>query len=163
MDDGIKTADYIRMMQDVLDRKKEGLRLIRDITEKQANLLSVEEFDSSAFDETLKEKEKHINGLNELDDGFNTLYKKIADEIKNNPKQYEDGIKKLQKLITEVTDLSISITGLEKKNKSLLEAKGREIKKGVKNFKVSRQTANSYYKNMIGNGGDGPVFLDKKN
>ncbi len=151
------------MMKDILVRKRNSLKNILELSEEQSGLLIPQEFDDEAFTEVMDRKEAEINKINELDDGFNAVFNKIKDDIKNKGEEHAPAIKELQDLITEVTELGVRITALEKKNRDALERKKNEIKRGVKNFNVSRQTASSYYKNMSGRNDSGPVFMDKKN
>ena len=91
-----------------------------------------------------------------------TTYTKNSKDIKNKTAEHADSIRRLQALIKDSTDLSVSISALEKKNKENLDRKVKEIQKGKKNFKVSRQTADKYYKSMTGLNAVTPVFMDEK-
>ncbi len=151
------------MMKDILTRKRNSLKNILEFSEEQSGLLIPQEFDDEAFTELMNKKEAEINKVNELDDGFSAVFNKIKDDIKSKSDEHAPAIKELQDLITEVTELGVRITALEKKNRDGLERKKNEIKRGVKNFNVSRQTASNYYKNMNGRNDSGPVFMDQKN
>lgn len=151
------------MMKDILTRKRNSLKSILEFSEEQSGLLIPQEFDDEAFTELMNKKEAEINKVNELDDGFSAVFNKIKDDIKSKSDEHAPAIKELQDLITEVTELGVRITALEKKNRDGLERKKNEIKRGVKNFNVSRQTASNYYKNMNGRNDSGPVFMDQKN
>lgn len=163
MDNSQNLAGYIRLMKDILQRKRNALGNIIELTEAQAGLLVPQEFDDEAFDELIDRKEKEIARINELDDGFTAVFNKIKSAIQNKGDEHAAAIKELQALITEVTEMGVKITALEKKNKDAMENRRNEIKRGVKNFNVSRNTASSYYRNMSGVGGEaGPVFMDQK-
>ncbi len=162
MEDRLDFSGYLRVMQDVLVRKKKVLTGIYEATKEQETALGLENIDEKAFTAAIDKKTKMIEELNEMDEGFQKLYDRIALEIKEKGEEHADTIRRLQALIREITDLGVSISALEKKNKDALDKKTEELKKGKKSFKVSRQTADKYYKNMNGLNAITPVFLDEK-
>ncbi|MCQ2538421.1 MAG: hypothetical protein MJ124_08475 [Lachnospiraceae bacterium] len=163
MNNSQNLAGYLRLMKDILARKRTAMNKIIDYTNAQAKVLAAEEFDDEAFDDYIGLKQAEIDKINELDDGFTAVYNKIEGDLKNNSKEFESIIKEIQGIITEVTDMSVKIGMLEKKNWDAFEKRRNEIKRTVKTFGVNRQTASSYYKNMSGVGGEaGPVFMDQK-
>ncbi len=128
----------------------------------QEDALRTENIDEKAFDAAMEKKSGLIDRLNEMDDGFQTLYDRISLEIKEKGAEHAEAINRLQALIREITDLSVTVSALERKNKDTLDRKIEDLKKGKKNFKVSRQTADKYYKSMNGLNAVTPVFLDEK-
>ena len=55
-----------------------------------------ENADMDSFDEAIEKKEELIQKLEKLDDGFETLYARLAEDIQNNRKQYVTQIKEIQ-------------------------------------------------------------------
>ena len=162
MENRLDLAGYLRVMNDVLLRKKKALTGIYEATKDQEAVLMGEGMDEEAFGAAIDKKSKLIKEINEMDDGFQNIYDQIEKDIKNKTAEHADSIRRLQALIKDITDLSVSISALEKKNKENLDRKVEEIQKGKKNFKVSRQTADKYYKSMTGLNAVTPVFMDEK-
>lgn len=157
-----KGMTYIRMMIDVLEKKKVHLNHLLNLTKEQESLLKEEEFNESEFSLLVEKKNGNLRKLEETDSGFQSLYNRVAEEMKENKEQYKEQILTMQKLILEVTDLGVKLTALENKNRTALEAKLQGKKQNIRQFKVSRQTADKYYKNMIGMQTGASYFMDKK-
>ena len=104
------------------------------------------------FDQAMEEKDKLIEELSRLDDGFETLYAQVKRELEENRAFYAEPIKGLQNQIRQITELSNSIQAKEARNKKLVEdyfAKKRgELKQGRQRSKA----AYDYYKSMSGAG-----------
>lgn len=157
-----KGMTYIRMMLNVLEKKEVHLTNLLAFTTEQEKLLKEEEFNEEEFSLLMEKKSGNLRKLEEIDSGFQSLYNRVADEMKENKEQYKEQILAMQKLISKVTDLGVKLTALENKNKTLLETKLQGKKQNIRQFKVSRQTADKYYKNMIGMQTGASYFMDKK-
>ena len=136
-----KGITYIRMMLDILGKKENHLASLLELTTAQEQLLKGEEFIEEEFTE-LK--------IEEADNGFQAIYNRVAEEMKNNKDEYKDQIIEMQSLITRVTDLGVKLSALEEKNKTALEANLQGKRQNIRQFKVSKQTADKYYKNSRG-------------
>jgi 5'-3' exonuclease len=108
------------------------------------------------------EKEVLIEKLNSLDNGFERLYEKVAEELKENREQYAKQIKALQKLVTEVTDASVAIQAQEARNKKLIEEFFRKERDGIRMNRKTTRAALDYYKNMSKSAVVMPQFMDNK-
>ncbi len=154
---------YLNIMVDTLKKKELLLGNLKAITLKQAEILAKEEFEADEFDKTIDEKQKSIDALLKLDEGFMEMYEKVKDSVTSNPKDYESEISKAKELIKNQTDLSMELQALEEKNRVKLTmhlTKGRQ--KG-RDFRTSSRTAAAYYKNMSNRHQDGDsYFLDSK-
>ena len=107
-----------------------------------------EEVDMSLFDEAIEEKERLIQKLMQLDDGFEVIYQKLSRELEDNRKKYAGQIQILQQQIKEITDLGVSIQAQEARNKSLIESYfSRERSNMHKNLRNSAKAYN-FYKNI---------------
>ena len=157
-----KGITYIRMMLDILNKKEAQLTSLLELTTAQEQLLKVEEFDEDTFFELIEKKREPLRKLEETDMGFQAIYNRIAEEMKTNKEEYKDQILEMQGLITRVTDLSVKHSALEEKNKASLEAKLQGKRQNIRQFKVSKQTADKYYKNMIGMQTGASYFMDQK-
>lgn len=157
-----KGITYIRMMLDVLSKKEIHLTKLLELTIEQEALLKEENFNEAEFALIIEKKSGNLRKLEEFDSGFQSIYNRVAEEMKQNKEEYKNQILEMQALITRVTDLSVKLTALEEKNKNTLEVKFREKRQNIRQFKVSKQTANKYYKNMIGMQTGASYFMDQK-
>lgn len=153
---------YIKILTDTLIKKNELLEVVIDLNKTQDNILSSVEVSIEEFDIILDKKEKVISQLNQLDDGFEKIYSKIQESIKNNVMIYKTEVVFLQEQIKQIMDKSILIQIQEKSNKVKLESFLIKQKREIKNYNVSSQTVSNYYKNMINEYQGESYFLDKK-
>ena len=145
-----KGMTYVRMMLDILSKKEIHLSKLLELTEEQERLIKEEEFNEAEFALIIEKKSGNLRKLEEFDGGFQSIYNRVAEEIQNNKEAYKDQILEMQKLITSVTDLGVKLSALEGKNKAALEFNLQSSKQAIRQFKVSKQTADKSYKNMIG-------------
>ena len=154
---------YINIMIDTLKKKEVILKELKTTTIKQATILEQEDFDADGFDATIDEKQKRIDELIRLDEGFMDLYEKIKDTLISEGKDYAPEIDQAKNLIKTQTAMSVELQALEEKNRVKLSihlSKGRQ--KG-KDFRTSSRTAAAYYKNMSNRHQEGDsYFLDSK-
>lgn len=162
MAEGAGGMTYIRMMIDILRKKEAHLEKILEYTVGQEEILKRDEFSEKEFDILVEKKQGLIKKIEEFDNGFQSVYNRMAEELAGNKEQYKEQILEMQEMITRVTDLGVKLTALEQKNRSNLELCLREKKQGIKQFKVSKQTADKYYKNMIGMQTGASYFMDQK-
>ena len=141
---------YIGMMRDSLKTKKEILIRLLDRTKEQEELLSSEDMDVERFEELLEEKGDGIDELNRMDEGFDSLFKKLEQELKANRSEYEDEIKEMKKLIGDITDLSTKIQMTEKRNNEKFQKFLTDERKKIREGNKSQQTAMTYLQNMGG-------------
>ena len=157
-----KGITYIRMMLDILNKKEVHLTSLLELTTVQEQLLKREEFDEDAFNDIIEKKRAHLRRIEDTDNGFQSIYNRVAEEMKNNKEEYKEQILEMQGLITRVTDLGVKLSALEEKNKNALEANLQGKRQSIRQFKVSKQTADKYYKNMIGMQTGASYFMDQK-
>lgn len=148
MDKQNQNSVYVGMMADTLKRKKEILTFLYEKTKEQELLLKDEEMDPDAFQATIDEKGKKIEELNEIDEGFDALFKYVEKEIKANRNAYKEEIQLMQKLIGEVTELGIQIQALEHQNSGHFKIYLANQKNMIREFHVNNKTTSSYYQNM---------------
>ena len=158
----VKGMTYVRMMLDVLSKKQVHLTKLLELTKEQESLLREEEFNEAEFALLIEKKSGNLRKLEEFDNGFQAIYNRVAEEIKTNKDAYKEQILEMQTLITAVTDIGVKLSALEEKNKTTLETKLQGRKQNIRQFKVSKQTADKYYKNMIGMQTGASYFMDQK-
>jgi len=142
-------STYLTAMIESLGKKVAVLDEIIKKNAEQAALLKEEEFSFDKFDKNAEEKGVLIFRLEKLDDGFESLYAKVKEELDANRAAYSDEIRKMQELIQSITDKSASIQADEARNKAALEGifknereKLRAGRSGVKALKSYNQAMN---------------------
>ena len=141
-------GNYLSILEESLRKKLMVLEEIQIYNEKQYKSFSVEEVDMAEFDEAIDEKNRLIEQLNKLDDGFESLYANISEQLKREKSKYVEQIKNIQDLIRQVTEKSVSIQAQEARNKALIEAYFAKEKKQIREGRVSSKAAYGYYKNL---------------
>lgn len=154
---------YIQLLIDSLGKKQEVLNELMQITARQHTIIDSESFEEDEFLKTISLKEEQIKSLEELDRGFEIVYDRIREELKDNRKEYISQITSLKELVTIVTDLSVKLQALERRNKSKLESILVNKRKNIRNARLSNETVTNYYKNMSSNPESQSYFYDKKN
>ncbi len=152
------------MLEESLQKKVEILTRIEEQNTKQADILSdSEKVDEAAFDATVDAKSKLIDEINSLDDGFQSLFDRVKEEIGEHKEQYADQIKRMQKLIQEITGKSASIEASEHRNKRLAEKYFSTARENMNQSRNSSSAAFNYYQTMNNFKNIPPQFMDKKN
>lgn len=150
------------ILAESLEKKIVILQRLQEYSVQQEQALHSEEMDLEAFDELVNKKDALVDQITRLDSGFEILYRKLAKELEEGKDRYAEQIKKLQGLIGQVMDMSVSIEAQEQRNKKLVEdffaSQRNQIRQGRKNSKA----AYDYYKNMNRSNYVMPQFFDDK-
>ena len=150
------------ILSESLDQKLAVLQEIQEYNERQAQDFSEGRADMDSFDEAVEEKDRLIEKLSKLDEGFELLYEKLAEELKGNRERYAVQIKALQDKVSQVTEMSVTIQAQEARNKKLVEAYFAEVRRGLHQNRKNSKAAYDYYKNMNGTAGQHSHFMDSK-
>lgn len=153
---------YIEILLQSLNKKVSVLDRIMEANEEHAKIAAAKDFDPEAFDVVFDKKDELIKELEQLDRGFNTVYARVKEELIGNKEAYKEEIAKMQALITEITDKSMSIQATEKRNKDALMSRMDKVKREIYQAKNTKKVATSYYKNMNGLNYVEPQFMDRK-
>ena len=135
---------YIPVMIQSLKKKSEILDAIMELNIRQSEELENPALDPDDFDKTVEEKSKQIEQLDLLDDGFQELFDRVKDDLKNHQDLYRDEIAQMQDYIRKLT------------------SKSATVHKQVREVRKSQRVVNQYYKNMMKTNYGEPVFTDKK-
>ena len=154
--------NYLSVLEDSLKKKLQILDELTDYTMQQQELLKVEELDYEAFDRLVDQKDPLIQRIMELDQGFETVYDRIKEQLLGNKEQYAAQIRALQSLIGELTDKSVKLQSMEQRNKSAVEQQFRKSREKIRKGRQNKQAALNYYKNMNNANYVPPQFLDDK-
>ena len=152
----------LTILSESLDKKLEILQKVQEYNKQQEKAFSEETIGLDDFDAAIGEKGKLIDEINRLDAGFETLYEKLADELKNNRERYAAQIRELQQKVAAVTDLSVTVQAQEARNKQLVEQYFAKRRVGIKEGRTSSKAAYNYYKNMSNANAVPPQFMDSK-
>ncbi|MCI9337922.1 MAG: flagellar protein FliT [Lachnospiraceae bacterium] len=156
------TENYLTLLEESLKRKLQVMAEIQKYNLRQQELFQTGSADIDQFDDYVAEKGELIERLSALDSGFEKLYAKVAEQLKGNREQYAVQIKRLQGLVTEVTDVSVQIQAQEARNKKLIEDYFRRERDGIRDGRKSSKAAINYYRNMNKSAVVPPHFLDSK-
>ena len=154
---------YITVLHDSLSRKVDVVKEILKYTKEQNVILSSDDVDVDRFDDIISEKDVLIKKLEELDNGFDTTFDRVKEELKNNKSMYKSQILEMQNYIRVITDMSVEIESLEQSNKTIFADFLRGKRKEIRKFNVNNKIAASYNSNMPNQHQNWQsYFLDKK-
>lgn len=153
---------YMDMLVECLEKKNQILDSLTVINKKQTELIQNEDFSLAEFDKCVDEKGILIDNILKLDSGFEGLYNKVGKDVAANPSAYKSQLSKMQKLITEITEKSVSIQAEEERNKTLIEGRFSREKNRIKSGRSQSRVAMDYYNNMNKLNHVDSQFWDKK-
>lgn len=154
--------NYLQIMQDSLLRKLELLETVEAKSLEQSEMLKEPRVDLALIDANMDEKTELIDEILSLDNGFESIYAKIRDQLLNEKEQYKNEIRTLQGLIARITEKSASIQALEGRNKAQMDTILSNRKKELQSKKNAMSVARDYYQTMNKVKYVSPQFLDKK-
>lgn len=155
-------GNQLDILSQSLDEKLKVLKEIQEYNLRQEQAFKNDVADLDSFDAAVEEKDQLIERLMRLDDGFEILYAKLAEELKGNRDRYATQIKMLQEKIAKVTEMGVTIQAQEARNKKLVEDYFAKAKSGVRQNRQSSRVAYDYYKSMSGANLPQSHFMDSK-
>lgn len=135
-------------MIESLEQKSGALDEIEALDKVETQILDAEKPDLKAFEANMNKKSVLIKKLDQLDDGFESTYGKIKDELVKNKAAHEIEIKRMQELIRGITEKTVRIEAAENRNMELLKNKFQGQRKALKVQKSTVKAANAYSDNM---------------
>lgn len=153
---------YIDIMIQSLQKKIQVLEEIKRQNILQKSLLEDDKSEVNEFDQTVEAKSALIEQMNQLDSGFEKLFDRVREELTAHPSVHAEKIKTMQRLIRQVTDLSMEIQAQESRNKDLMMRKFQFVKQRAKVVRKNSRVANQYYQNMMQLNVIDPQFMDNK-
>ena len=148
--------DYIQIMIESLTKKSELLDRIIRKNEAQHDCVAdkeYEEIDWDAFNLIVAEKQAAIDRIVKMDEGFQSLYDRVKEQLNEDRDKYTDKIKEIQRLIEKVTGQGVKITTGEERNRKIIENVFGKRKKEIRRTRNSLRVANSYAQTMSGDFG----------
>ena len=153
---------YVTALEESLEKKIRVLDEIYRISQLQTEILDKKPMDFERFDAYVDDKDICIEKLDKLDEGFEILYERVGQELKENRAAYEKQILHMQQMITEITDKSVAIQTLEERNRKAVAEVFSDERKELGQGKRSLNVAMNYYRNMSGTNVVPPQYMDKK-
>ena len=86
--------NYLGILEESLEKKVLVLDEIEDYTAEQESLLKQEKVSMEELDANMGQKDELIQKLTALDDGFETLYERVKEQLSTNKDAYKDQIKR---------------------------------------------------------------------
>ena len=155
-------GNYLQILQDSLVKKLELLDEIEKKSLEQSDMIKEPNVDLALVDFNMDEKAKLIDDVLALDDGFESIYEKIREQLIANKEQFKPQINELQSLIEKVTEKSASIQAIEARNKTQMEVVFASQKREVQSRRNAMSVAKDYYQTMNKVKHVSPQFLDQK-
>ncbi len=152
---------YIDILLESLEKKIRILKKIEKLNQEQTEILKTEPLQFKEFDKKVEEKGMQIEELTKLDNGFDSIYSRVREQLVANKEQYTDEIVRMKKMITIIMDYSVSIQAQESRNKVMVEQAFKNERKKSKKSKISAKVSLNYYKNMSKTNYIDPQFLDQ--
>lgn len=157
--------DYVQIMIESLTKKSELLDTLIRKNEAQNKCISGKEYediDWDAFNLLVAEKEIAIERINKMDEGFQSLYDRVKEQLNADKDKYSDKIKEIQRLIGIITEQGVTIRTGEERNRQIIEKVLGNRKKVIKKMRSSLRVASSYAQTMSPNFGSELSSMDDK-
>lgn len=154
--------NYITILIQSLEKK---IKILEEVSRENANqkqILREDDMDMDAFQASIDKKDRLIEQVGFLDDGFEKMYERVKQVLNEKSDVYAEQIAHLKQLIMSVTDWTASIQKEEWDNRRLAEQQFSSMKKKVRQMKDSKQVATKYYQSMAKLNYVDPQFMDKK-
>ncbi|MDE7366007.1 MAG: flagellar protein FliT [Lachnospiraceae bacterium] len=157
-----KVSNYLKVLEESLSKKLTVLQALLEASNRQGELAEEETFDLDLFETTMDQKEELLSQLEKLDEGFDSVFRKIETEVKENKEFYKEEVLMLQQLIRQCTDVSVEIQAAEARNKAKLSVKFSDQQKELRQIKTSNKVATTYYKSMTNTQDTDSYYMDQK-
>jgi len=154
--------NQLTILSESLDRKMQVLKEIQEYNRKQERSFLLKTAKLEDFDAAIEEKGRLIDQLARLDEGFETVYGRLAEELKGNREKYRVQIAQLQDKIRQVTELGVSIQAQEQRNKALVEQYFAKERENIRQERKHSKAAYDYYRNMSGRSVSSSQFMDSR-
>ncbi|MBQ7920621.1 MAG: flagellar export chaperone FlgN [Lachnospiraceae bacterium] len=155
-------GNYLDALEQSLVEKSKVLDQIQEYNSRQEEIFKSEIPELALFDSYVEEKGQLIERLNKLDEGFEILFDSVKKELDSNRPKYQEHIKRLKQLVSEVMEKSVTVQAQEQRNKKLVEEFFSKEKSGIGQGRRNSKAAYDYYKTMNKANVVSPQFMDKK-
>ena len=115
-----------------------------------------------AFDEAINQQGFYIEELDKLDQGFETVYDRVREELLRDKARYRMEIIRMKEMIQQITDKIVTLNAGNMRNKMLAEAQFKKKKLAIGSGVSKNRVATNYYNNMNNLNYVSPQFYDNK-
>jgi predicted outer membrane protein len=156
------SSAYINMLIESQEKKLELLDRVIELDKEQETIVTGDKPDMEALNANLTAKGALVDELNKLDEGFDSVYAKVREELINNKEAHKSEIGRLQELIRQIMDKTADIEAMEARSKINVETFLKRRKKELREGRNSIQAASVYSTNMRRAYDTSPFFVDNK-
>ena len=128
----------------------------------QEELLKEEDLDMDAFDEAINQQGFYIEELDKLDQGFETVYDRVREELLRDKARYRMEIIRMKELIQQITDKIVTLNAGNMRNKMLAENQFNRKRVAIGTGASQNKAARNNYNNMNRLNYVSPQFYDNK-
>lgn len=154
--------NYLGILEESLCKKLIVLEEIVEYNTLQEQILKQEKVSLEELDKNMEQKDVLIQKVIELDEGFESLFSRIKEQLQTDRDAYKEQIKRLQGLIAQVTEKSVSVQAQEARNKKLVDNYFSVERGQLRQGKKASKAAYGYYKSMSNSSAMSPQFMDQK-
>ncbi len=156
------SEEYIRILEESLEKKVSLLKKITVLNEKQRQLFENEDTMPDELSANIEAKGELVDQIMAVDEGFESLFKRVSEELSVNREQHAEAIRRMQDMIRSITELSAKVEGQEQRNRNLASKFYASKKSQTKKIRKGAAAVNRYYQGMMRNGPIRPQFMDTK-
>ena len=158
----MQEKEYLEVLVQSLKKKLMILNQLAVLNQDQRDILQDENADPDAFDINVRDKDRLIQQIVELDAGFDEVYAHIKSLMERDHSAYEEQLQEMRELIRLIMAKDASVRAEEQRNYALAQRKFASVKSKVREVKASQKMVNSYYRTMMGQKSGDSMFLDNK-
>lgn len=155
-------SDYIHIMIESLEKKREVLGRIIEANEQQKVMLQDPNLSPEEFEQNMTNKSELVDQLNLLDDGFENLFERVRGVLSEQKEAYASEIHRMQALIKEITEQTNTIQTQEIRNRDQVTYKFADVREQVKGVRNSQKVVKQYYQNMMNGRNAESLVVDNK-
>lgn len=153
---------YIGILKDTLQKETALLQEVLELTREQGVIADSSSFDETMLENTMSRKDILIQKLNELDEGFVSVYERVRRQVLESGTQYKEILRELQALVKQCTDLSVEIKVQEERNRSKFATSFAEKHREYGSQRTAASVATRYNQTMRGGQMADSYFFNKK-
>lgn len=142
-------TDYIKIMTESLEKKKELLGRAIELNRQQKLLLQDPNLLPDDLEKNMEQKSKLVEQLDLLDSGFEKLFDRVREALHEKKEQYAAEIAKMQSLIQEIMAQTNILQTQEARNREDASRKFADVRQQIKGVRDSQKVVQQYYQNMM--------------
>lgn len=151
-----------QILVESLEKKSRILDEIMEENETQERLFKQEELDMEALDASTERMGELAEKLELLDEGFESVYDRIRQELIENKSAYRMEIRRMQELIAVITEKVVRINAARMRNKLQAENRFKKSRQQIGKASSKMKVSQNYYNNMNRLNYVDPQFYDNK-